>query len=272
MYKLAVIQSVYKNDKPDYLIQALDSIFNQTYKDFTLFLGVDGPISDDLRCLIESVRDKRLRVIYYRENRGLAFVLNDLLAVLMNEGFEYIARMDSDDIAVANRFEKQLAYLHLHHEVDVIGGAVNEINERGEDRGRVIRYPCEPEGCYAFFSKRNPIAHPTALFRRRFFEKTNCFYPTDFVRNEDTRLWHEGFKHGCIIANITDVLLNFRMTNDMFKQRRNGHKFAKSQLKLRWIIAKDLNYGFMSYVYAHVMYLLMVSPSWLLKLAYKFMR
>lgn len=105
-----------------------------------------------------------------------------------------------------------------------------------------------------------------------FFEIVGWHYPTDFIRNEDTRLWLEGYKHGCKIANLPDVVLNFRVTDDLFETRRNGKVFAKSQLELRKIIIKQLDYGFMSYVYAYVMYVIMISPSWLLKAAYKFFR
>ena len=62
------------------------------------------------------------------------------------------------------------------------------------------------------------------------------------------------------------------MTDAMFTQRRNGKVFAKSQLEMRKMINRDLNFGFMSYVYAYAMYLLMISPSWLLKLAYRVLR
>ena len=180
--------------------------------------------------------------------------------------------MEADDIALPDRFEKQIAYLEAHPEVDMVGGAINEIDENGNDRGKTTRYPCESDLCRAFFAKRNPVAHPTVMFRRSFFEKAGWEYPTDYVRNEDTRLWHEGYKHGCVIANLPDVLLNFRMTDSMFKQHRNGFDFAKSQLKLRKLIAKDLGYGFMGYIYAYSMYLLMISPSRILKFAYKILR
>lgn len=272
MSKLAVIQSVYKNDKPEYLKLSLDSIFNQTYKDFTLFLGIDGPISEGMRRILDSVKDERLYIVEKKENKGLAFILNKLLGKCQDRGYGYIARMDSDDIAVIDRFEKQIAFLTDNPDIDMVGGAINEIDDYGRDRGKTTYYPCYAEDCRQFFAKRNPVAHPTVMFRRSFFEKAGWHYPTDFVRNEDTRLWHEGYKHGCKIANLPDVVLNFRMTEDMFKQRRNGKIFAKSQLKLRKLIAKDLHYGPIAYIYAYAMYVLMVSPSWLLKLAYKFLR
>lgn len=84
MKKVAVIQSVYKNDKPEYLKLSIDSILSQTYQDFILFLGIDGPIRNDVRKVIESVDDVRLRVIENKENKGLASILNDLLAECHN--------------------------------------------------------------------------------------------------------------------------------------------------------------------------------------------
>lgn len=272
MVKLAVIQSVYKNDKPEYLIKSIDSILSQTFSSFTYFIGVDGPIGSDLRNVIDSITDSRIVIKENEENKGLASILNDLLEKCKEGDFDFIARMDSDDIATQNRFELQINYLEQNADVDALGGAINEIDENGNERGKITRYPCTPKECRTFFAKRNPLAHPTVMFRSSFFEKADWQYPTDFVRNEDTRLWHEGFKHGCVIANIPEVVLNFRMTDSMFTQRRNGREFAKSQLELRKLIAKDLGYGIMAYIYAYAMYLLMISPSWILKIAYKVLR
>ena len=94
----------------------------------------------------------------------------------------------------------------------------------------------------------------------------------DFARNEDTMLWYKAYMGGAKIANLSDVLLNFRMTDAMFTQRRNGKVFAKSQLEMRKLINKDLKFGVMAHFYAYAMYLLMISPSWLLKLAYRILR
>lgn len=272
MVKLVVIQSVYMSDNPEYLRLSLNSIFSQTFSDFHLYLGIDGPICNELRKVIDEIKDNRLKIIDNKLNKGLATILNDILAICPRGGYQFVARMDSDDIAVLDRFEKQIAFLVSCPEVDMVGGAINEIDEKGNDRSKITRYPCDPDECRAFFAKRNPVAHPTVMFRRSFFEKVGWAYPTDFDHNEDTRLWHEGYKHGCVIANIHDVVLNFRMTDSMFKQRRNGKAFAKSQLELRKLIKKDLGYGFLAEVYAYAMYLLMISPSWVLKLAYKTLR
>lgn len=270
MQELVVIESVYKNDKPEFLKKSLDSIFTQSFEHFKLLLYIDGNIPGELLSVIESYTDPRLEVIFNESNAGLAVALNRML--MKCKSYEYIARMDADDISLPERFEKQIEYLKAHPEVDVVGGAINEIDENGADRGKVTKYPCSPDDCRAFFAKRNPVAHPTVMFRRSFFEKSGWEYPTDFVRNEDTRLWHEGYRHGCVIANLPDVLLHFRMTDAMFTQRRNGKAFAKSQMQLRKMINRDLKFGLMADVYAYAMYLLMISPSWLLKFAYRVLR
>jgi len=270
---IAIIQSVYKNDNAYYLKQAIDSILYQSYNNIMLYIGIDGPIGKDLNSVLsEYLNNAKIKILRYKENRGLASTLNDLLRELKTSDYQYIARMDADDISTPDRFEKQISFLEAHQNIDMIGGAINEIDEEGNDRGKVTKYPCNPDDCRKFFAKRNPVAHPTVMFRRSFFDKAGWRYPTDYVRNEDTRLWHEGYKHGCVIANIPDVVLNFRMTDSMFKNRRNGKAFAKSQLQLRKQIKKELGYGFMAYVYAYATYLLMISPVWVKKIAYRLFR
>lgn len=269
---IAVIMSIYKNDTLDYVRQSVDSILNQTYNNIIFYIVYDGPVSADIDSYLTINEDKRLRIFRRERNLGLAHSLNELLELVKKENYQFIARMDADDVAMKDRFEKQISYLNSHPEVDMVGGAINEIDETGNPRGKITKYPSDPSDCRAFFAKRNPVAHPTVMFRRRFFDKAGWEYPTDYMRNEDTRLWHEGYKHGCLIANIPDVVLNFRMTDSMFTQRRNGREFAKSQLKLRKLIAKDLGFGVKAYIYAYFTYILMISPSWVLKIAYKVLR
>ncbi len=269
---LAVIMSVYIKDKIEFVKPSIESILSQTYNDFDLYLQYDGPIASDVSCFLNSISDERIHIRRRDENKGLAYSLNELLEDIYPKGYEYIARMDADDIAEQNRFHKQIGFLASNPEIDVVGGAINEIDENGNNLNHIVKYPITPEECFHFFSKRNPFAHPTVMFRRSFFEKTGCFYPTEYMRNEDTGLWLEGFKKGVKGANLSEVVLNFRVTNAMFAQRRNGSVFAKSQLQLRKKISKELGYGPISYINAHAMYLLMISPSWLIKFAYKILR
>ena len=271
--KVVVILSVYNKEKTEYFRQSVDSVLQQSYSLIELFIGVDGPVGEELKNAIASYEeDPRVRVFWFSENRGLAKVLNDLLNECFKEGVNYIARMDSDDIALPERLYLQMDYLKNNPNVDLVGGAINEIDEYGNDYHHVVKFPTTSQECKNFFSKRNPFAHPTVLFRRSFFDKTQCLYPEEYVRNEDTALWLEGFKHAAIGANLQEVVLNFRVTDAMFKSRRNGASFAKSQYRLRKKINKELEYGMGAKIYAILMFLFMVSPYGIKKIAYRIFR
>lgn len=272
--KIAVILPVYKKDKVEYLSKSMESILYQTYKNIHLYIGVDGPVGDDLREYLHSLKKQNaVSVVWFEENRGLACVLNDLLDICFKEGYEYIARMDADDISELSRFEKQIAFMDEHQEIDVVGGTIKEIDEEGKYRNKTIIYPAGPEECRAFFSKRNPHAHPAVLFRKSFFDKLNGRkYRPEYRQNQDTMLWYDGMIAGTQHANIPDVVLQFRMTDTMFKKRRNGWDFAKKQFKDRLMINKGLGYGWKADVYGFAMFCMLVSPVWIKKIAYKVFR
>ena len=199
--------------------------------------------------------------------------MNDLLDICFENGFEYIARMDADDISELSRFEKQVKFLNKHPEIDVVGGAIKEIDENGDSRNKTIVYPKTPEENRAFFAKRNPHAHPAVMFRKSFFDKLNGKkYRPEYRQNQDTMLWYDGMLAGTQHANIPDVVLSFRMTNAMFKKRRNGWAFAKKQFKDRLMINRGLGYGFGADIYGFAMFCMLVSPVWIKKIAYKVFR
>ena len=247
MQKVAVTLPVYKNDKVPYIHLSFDSILNQTYKNIHLYVGVDGPVGEDLeKCLKEYEQNDKVTVCWFPENRGLAIVLNDLLDVCFKADYNIIARMDADDISMLERIEKQVAYLESHQDIDVVGGAIEEIDENSESRGKTITYPETHDGCYKFFARRNPHAHPAVTFRKRFFEKAGCKYRPEYRQ--------------------------FRFTDSLFKKRRNGWAFAKKQFNDRLMINKTLGYGMGANVFGFLMFCMLVSPPWVKKIAYKVFR
>ena len=272
--KVAVILPVYKKDEVEYMSKAIESIVMQTYRDFHIYIGVDGPVGDDIKKYINLIDEQnKVTVVWFNENRGLACVLNDLLDICFKGGYEYIARMDADDISETTRFEMQLEFMDSHPEIDVVGGAIDEIDEKGNSRNKRIVYPETPEECRAFFAKRNPHAHPAVMFRKSFFDKLNGKkYRPEYRQNQDTMLWYDGMMAGTQHANIPDVVLRFRMTDTMFKKRRNGWAFAMKQFKDRLMINRTLGYGFGANVYGFAMFCLLISPVWIKKIAYKTFR
>lgn len=271
--KLVIILPIYKKDKIDYLQQSIESVIMQSFQDFHIFIGVDGPVGGDIRDFLNQIGNKdKVSTIWFEENRGLACVLNDLLDICFKEGYEYIARMDADDISEYNRFEKQVKFLDEHPEIDVVGGAISEIDGKGNSRNKIIIYPEFPDECKTFFAKRNPHAHPAVMFRKSFFDKVGHKYRPGYRQNQDTMLWYDGMMAGTLHANIPDVVLKFRMTDTMFKKRRNGWAFAKKQFTDRLKINRDMGFGFGADIYGFAMFCMLVSPAWIKKIAYRVFR
>ena len=268
--KVIVLLPVYRKDSPAYLRSAVDSMLAQTYEPLHILIGIDGPIEGELvQCVQTYASNQRVTVLPFAENRGLAMTLNDMIRWAQAHGYTFFARMDADDISLPQRIEKQMAYLLAHPEIDVVGGATNEIDENGNDRHKINHYPLTPEECYRYFAKRDPLAHPAVLIKQSCFDKTGNLYRPEFRKNQDTMLWFDGLKHGVQIANLDEVVLNFRVNQDFFATRRNGYTFAKGLLKQRRIINRELHYGWKANLYAYALFILRISPVWVKRIAYK---
>jgi len=264
--KRCVIMSIYKNDKLDYVKEALSSLYNQTLK-ADIFIKIDGEIDKNLqKFLLSEKKQGNIKYLDKREeNKGLAISLNELIQKGLKKGYEYFFRMDADDIALPNRFEKQLAYLSEHPDVDVVGGAIEEFGE-GIDYHKIIRYPLEHEDMYAFFAKRVPLAHVSVVYRASFFAKAGL-YPTQSPTNEDTLMWMQGFANGCRFANVSDVVVLVRVSSDFFG-RRGGFSKAWSDFKDRLWVIRILGYNTTAYVYAMAVLGVNLAPPWLKKILY----
>lgn len=268
--KVIVLLPVYRNDSPEYLHLAIDSMMTQTYEPLHILIGIDGPIDGQLAQCVQSYENhERITLLPFEENRGLAVTLNDMIRWAQQQDYQYFVRMDADDISLPNRVQKQMEYLLTHPEIDVVGGATNEIDGNGNNRGKVNHYPLSPEECYQYFAKRNPVAHPAVIIKQSFFDKAGCLYRPEYRQNQDTMLWFDGLKHGTNMANIDDVVLNFRINDHFFTMRRNGWKYAQGLLQDRKIINRQLHYGGKATLYAYLLFIFRISPEWVKRIAYK---
>lgn len=266
---VGVLLPVYKNDNPFYFKESVESILNQTYKRKHIFIGIDGIIEGDLAKYVKEYEVNRyIKVIYFKRNRGLAYVLNDLIDEAKKYSCDFYARMDADDISVEDRFEKQVTFLLKNNNIDVLGGAIEEIDVNSNQNGKKVIYPFKHKECRSFFEYRDPLAHPAVMFSKTFFEKVKG-YRNEYRKNQDTMLWFDGFMNGCEFANLNDTILYFRVTSAFFSNRRNGFKRAKKMFQDRIIINKSMNYGYKAYVFTIFSFLLTISPSFIKKIAYK---
>lgn len=269
MKELAVIMSVYKNDKLKMLEIAVDSILQQTFSQFDFYIQEDGMLNDEVSNYLKSLKDTRVIVNERKENKGLAYSLNEMITEVLKKEYKYIARMDADDISLQDRFEKQISFLDNHKDVDVVGCWAIEVDENENEFFRKTM-PITHLECRDFFLKRDCLIHPTVIFRRSYFEKAGL-YPTDTFFAEDTKMWQRGFLKGCIFSNIPEYLFKFRLDSNFFNRRR-GWNYAKSIYLLRVEITKEMNFGIKGYTYAFLYAFVKMLPTRLLNLMYKIAR
>lgn len=263
---IAVIMSLYKNDVVEYVRLSVESILNQTYRDMDLYLQYDGPIRPEVDAYLLGLKDERVRIQRRAENKGLAQSLNDLLAIVMPMGYEFIARMDADDISELNRFERQMAYFEAHPEVECLGTWATEIKSSGEEYFKK-RMPENHNECKDLFRKRDCMIHPTVIFRRSYIEKAGL-YALDTFFGEDTIMWAQGFAAGCTLGNVPEYLFRFRLDDNFFNRRR-GWKYAKGIWVLRHRVNKMLGFGIVEDAYAIAYAIAKMMPKVLLNLIYK---
>lgn len=269
MKKIAVIMSVYKNDELLHLQECVKSILSQTYPDFDLHIQLDGKISETCENYLDSLTDKRIFKYSREENRGLAYSLNELLERVLPMKYEYVARMDADDICVKDRFEKQMEYMEIHSEIDIAGSMIEEFYEDGSSKQ--IRYPICHEEMRRFFGKRNPLAHVTVMFRSTYFQKAGL-YPIGTNLDEDTMFWLKGFQKGCRFANVDAILIKVRVNNNFFF-RRNGFKKSYADFSNRCLVIARLQLSVWNYIPVLGRFLVLSLPvPALTRLAYKLLR
>lgn len=193
----------------DWLRAAVDSIVQQSHPPTALLLVQDGPVPDRLGALVQEYvsRYDYAQVLCLPRNAGLPAALN--LSILHTRT-PYYARMDADDIAHSARLAKQVAFLDAHPQIDILGTWVREFHhDPHTEQGQIKRLPTDAAGVEAFFHYRNPLAHPSVMFRRSVFARIGLYNPA-FRTDQDLELWSRALKQGVGITNLPEVLLYHR--------------------------------------------------------------
>ena len=239
----SVLISVYKKEKAEYLKQALQSVINQTLKPAEIVIVKDGPLTKELDECIENFQrqhPKLFKIITFKKNRGLGLALRDGVKACK---YEYIARMDSDDISIPDRFEKQFNYLQKHPETALLGTWITEFNKDENKSDTVTKLPCTHQKIIKFAKRRNPFRHVAVIFKKSAVIESGNY--RDFLWFEDYDLFVRILQKGYLTANIPEYLVNVRADKDMFARRGGWHylkqdyRFQKLLLKTKFIGKTD---------------------------------
>ncbi len=225
----SILLSVYAKEKAAYLHEALHSIENQTLMPDEIVLVKDGPLTPDLENVISQHFQNAMipyEIVALDKNVGLGEALSIGLTHCTHE---WVARMDTDDIALSDRFEKQFAYLEKHPGTDIVGGWICEFDSDENRCERERRVPSSHEKIVRFAKHRNPLNHMTVVFRKEAVLDAGGYKPMNGF--EDYYLWMRMLQKGKRFANLPEVIVKVRAGREMIRRRR-GWQYAKSEWHL----------------------------------------
>ena len=188
------------NTPENYLREAIDSILNQTFQDFELLIIDDCSTKIDVKSIIEKYDNKKIKYLKNPKNLGAAEARN--LGLKNAEG-EFIAILDSDDIALPLRFEKQVNYLKVHPEVGAVGSWAEVFPEKQ------IWMPPEHFSFFNVLTFAPWLINSSMMMRKNILDKYELKYDTSYVPSEDYHLWSHLIRY-TKIANIQEVLVRYR--------------------------------------------------------------
>lgn len=179
---VSVVMSAYNAEA--YLAEAVESILNQTFRDFEFVIIDDGSTDKTAEILARYENlDKRVRV-YNQANQGLVTALNRGVGLARGR---YIARMDADDISLPERLSKQLDYMESHPEVGVMGSQMNQMDEKGNPLSSFAT-PLSHDVIVWKMLFECAVAHATVMMRKPLLIHVGGYNPC-YLHIEDTELW-----------------------------------------------------------------------------------
>lgn len=241
----SVAMSVYHKDNAAFFDRALQSIIEQqTVKPSEIVLVCDGPLNSELDAVISiyQARFPIFNIIRLPQNKGLG---NALKLAVENASYELIARMDSDDVSVPDRFEQQILFFKTHPEIDIVGGDITEfIGEEGNIVGKRAVPETDPE-IKKYMKKRAAFNHVSVMYKKSAVQVAGGYQ--DWFWNEDYYLWIRMQLNNAVFANTGTVLVNVRVGKEMY-QRRGGKKYFQSEYGLQKLMLDKKMIGLPTFV------------------------
>lgn len=222
-YALSVVLPVYQGVEPDHLRRAIQSIYEQTLPAAEILVIEDGPLLvSQLRVLDEFHGSAPpLKRIALPENRG-AGPAND--AGLRAATSPWIAKMDSDDVALPTRFERQVHAIASDSSYDLVGSAMHEFDGDEDNIVGTRRMPETHEAISKYVRINNPVNHPTIIFRRALALEVGGYRALPYL--EDYEFVARLIAGGAHARNLPDALLLFRTGDELFKRRKAQGAFV----------------------------------------------
>lgn len=228
----SVLLSLYIKEQPSFLKQSLDSLLSQTLQPNEIVLVKDGPLTSELDAVVSDFakRCASLKVVALPQNQGLGRALNEGLKYC---SYDLVARMDTDDIAKPDRFEKQIRVFQQNPNIDVCSAWIDEFVDNQHQVIATRKLPERHDEIKVYAQSRCPVNHPVVMFKKEAVLAAGGYQ--HFPLFEDYFLWMRMLKNGAVFYNIQESLLYFRTSPDMFK-RRGGWKYAMDEFRFQKVM------------------------------------
>lgn len=235
--EVTVLMSMY-NTPIEQLKEAVESILNQTFRDFE-FLIIDDGANQECVDLVKLYNDSRINLVRNEQNMGLENSLNKGLKIAKGK---YIVRMDTDDIAYPERIEKQINFIKKHREYSIVGAKADFFDENGIYGQNKKVGEIEKEDL--LFG--TPFMHPTLIMKKDDILKIGG-YPL-YKRCEDYAMEMELYANGYKGYVMSEVLIKYRMDNSGYKKKKMKDRYIEAKMKLKYF--KKLGVPVYKYCYA----------------------
>ncbi len=222
--QFSVLMSLYIKETPENARQCFESLLAQTVPATQWVIVEDGPLSEGLYALLEEYQAAHPGLILrvpLAENRGLGLALRE---GILHCTYPLIARMDTDDIAREDRFEKQLALFDGNPDLDICGSHIREFGTTPEEILSIRKVPVEEGEILRYQKRRDSFNHMTVMYKKEAVLKAGNYQHALLM--EDSLLWVNMMKTGARCANVDDFLVYVR-TGDSMIARRGGWAYFK---------------------------------------------
>ena len=240
---VSVVMSCY-DENLRFLELSIESILNQSYKNFELIIVNDKTNISNEQFLIEiEKKDSRIRLIKNLKRLGLAQNLNKAISV---SNGSYILRMDTDDLALKNRIKEQVEFMQKNPEVDVAGSNAYYINESGNFIKKVKL--TRKSNIYL----NTMVIHPSVIGKKFFFTKNK--YNPKLLKCQDFELWIRTYKENNI-TNIDKFLIKYRVKNRTFTQRFETFKYTSRIIFKHALVNNNILSGIYALVFRSISFI-----------------
>lgn len=231
----SVLMSVYCKEKPEYLRESLESMFNQTLKTNDFVLVLDGPLTDELYDVIDKFKNEYrsiLNVVQLDKNVGIGLAAGIGLKHCKND---LIAKMDADDVSLPRRCEKQIKLFEKDPSLSLVGSYLSEFVDSIGNVVSVRKVPLTHNEILEYAKRRSPFNNQSVMYRKSVVESVGGY--SSLKRSEDYELFVRILSRGFKTANMDESLVYFRLNNDSYKRKGTIDNLA-GFINVRWKIYK----------------------------------